>query len=105
MNSERIPLIHRPLRLYYRSHYYKKKDQNLHKLKYKDKHLTFKESVKIGVCNGCRAVVPFDAPCTQTHHEYYDDNDPLKGTIELCVKCHGKESYKVSLALLRRVKT
>jgi hypothetical protein len=30
----------------------------------------------------------FDTAITQIHHEYYDKNNPLAGTIEVCVECH-----------------
>lgn len=43
----------------------------------------------VGVCNLCRAVVPFDCSRTHRHHERYDKDDITKHTIELCSKCHG----------------
>jgi hypothetical protein len=34
--------------------------------------------------------VPFDCSRTHRHHYSYHDEDPLKDTIEVCPKCHGK---------------
>jgi hypothetical protein len=44
---------------------------------------------RIGVCNGCRAVVPFDCDRTEMHHEEYDPDNILSHTIEYCRGCHG----------------
>ena len=46
------------------------------------------EVLRIGVCNWCRGVVPFDCKITDTHHESYHEEDPLRDTIEICPKCH-----------------
>lgn len=52
----------------------------------------------IGVCNWCRAVVKFDCKKTAMHHDddRYDDLDPLRYTIELCPKCHRKETIRLA---------
>ena len=49
------------------------------------------DPIKIGVCNFCRAVRGIDCNHTQWHHIKYD-NDISKNIIELCPKCHAKES-------------
>jgi RNase P subunit RPR2 len=54
------------------------------------------EDPKRGVCNLCRAVIPFDCKKTLMHHESYHDNDPLKDTIELCVSCHKKRHSEIN---------
>lgn len=48
--------------------------------------------IRIGVCNWCRAVAPFDTKTTHMHHEEYHDDNPLKDAIELCISCHRKET-------------
>jgi uncharacterized protein YeaO (DUF488 family) len=50
-----------------------------------------------GVCNWCRAVVPFDCKMTNMHHDEnkYDEYNPIKYTIEICVRCHRKESIRL----------
>ncbi len=61
---------------------------NPRRLTYKGKVVMLKEAPRIGVCNLCRAVVPFDCGRTQMHHEEYDDTNPLAHTIEACPRCH-----------------
>lgn len=46
---------------------------------------------RIGVCNICRAVKPFDCQRTVLHHVKYDSKRPLAYTIELCPRCHYRE--------------
>ena len=55
-----------------------------------NKHVVFKTSPKIGVCNWCRAVVGVDCKTTHIHHDndMYDLTNPLKNGIEICAKCH-----------------
>ncbi len=52
---------------------------------------------RIGVCNFCRAIVNFDTKRTVLHHEYYDKQDPLKHTIELCTSCHNRVGWEQGL--------
>lgn len=47
-----------------------------------DKELT-------GICQICnRSVTKGEIKQTQFHHIEYNESDPLKDTIEICVKCH-----------------
>jgi hypothetical protein len=55
----------------------------------KDRIITHKV-VRIGVCNLCRAVLPFDCKKTDLNHYTYNDNNPLEGILETCVSCHSK---------------
>lgn len=66
-------------------------------IKYKGKILHLDHDPRIDVCNWCRAVVPFDAMNTQLHHDErrYDDNNPLRNTIELCNSCHTREKHRL----------
>ena len=45
---------------------------------------------RVGVCNLCRAVLPFDCLKTDLNHYTYNDNNPLEGILETCVSCHSK---------------
>lgn len=63
---------------------------NQRRLRFKDKILFMDAPIRIGVCNYCRAVVPFDCKHTHMHHESYHEDQPLKDTIELCESCHHK---------------
>jgi hypothetical protein len=67
---------------------------NPKRLVFKGKRIRIKENPRIGVCNLCRNVVPFDCKQTQMHHEKYDENNPLRYTIEVCASCHGKLTTK-----------
>ena len=64
------------------------KKRNSRRLTFEDKVLHVKENPRIGVCNMCRAVFPFDCVKTDMHHEKYNKNNPLKDTLELCPNCH-----------------
>ena len=67
------------------------------RLKFKGKLVSFKYDIRCGVCNYCRAVVPFDCNYTNLHHDdyRYDENNPLRYTIELCQRCHNNEDYRL----------
>ncbi len=62
---------------------------------YKGKRILLKENPRVGVCNLCRAVVPFDSKETHLHHEQYHDDDPLKDAIEICASCHTYETWRL----------
>ena len=63
---------------------------NPRKIKFKDKFVMLKENPRKGVCCKCNKI-----GLTHIHHTEYDDNNPLKNTIELCPSCHMKESWKL----------
>jgi hypothetical protein len=72
------------------------------KVRFKDKRLTLPAGVikpVIGVCNWCRAVVDIDCIRTEFHHDEnkYDKDFPLKNTIEIFSKCHGKETWRLEV--------
>lgn len=72
------------------------------RMQFKGKRLHLQFCPRIGVCNFCRAVVPFDCKRTHLHHEQYDDSDPMKHTIEICISCHAKESIRLGQYKLNR---
>lgn len=55
---------------------------------YKGKQVRVASNPKIGVCNLCRAVVPFDTKRTHIHHEQHHEYDPIGHTLEICIVCH-----------------
>jgi hypothetical protein len=61
---------------------------NRRRIWYGGRQVYVEEEHKIGVCNWCRAVAPFDCKYTGRHHELYDNKDPMKHTIEICFACH-----------------
>lgn len=65
------------------------REKGKNRLQFKEKRFCIKVS-RIGVCNWCRAVVPFDAKITHFHHESYHDDSIRKDIIEICAKCHYK---------------
>lgn len=64
---------------------------------FRGKEKRMKTERKIGVCNWCRAVVPFDTKRTHMHHDEdrYDENDPERYAIELCMTCHNYETWRL----------
>lgn len=105
-NNEQIKQIKKQCYENKREYYIKKSKENsennpntpfrrFKSLSYKGKRLTFKFDVRCGVCNLCRAVEKIDTYSTQRHHDndIYFDNDPLKNTLEICVNCHGIETF------------
>jgi hypothetical protein len=61
---------------------------NPRRLKFNGKYILLSRPPRIGVCNWCRAVIPFDCKQTQMHHLFYDPLNPLLHTIEICPRCH-----------------
>lgn len=66
-------------------------------IKYKGKSIYLSYVPRIGVCNWCRSVAPFDTELTQLHHDEdrYDDDHPLRYTIEICDSCHASETNRL----------
>jgi hypothetical protein len=80
------------------------------RIKYKNRYVYLKYNPRIGVCNWCRGVAPFDTAYTELHHDErrYDDNNPLRNTIELCKSCHQREKGRLGelkLKSKRKTKT
>ena len=51
--------------------------------------------IRIGVCSFCeRSIEKGEIKQTQLHHTKYDLTNPLKHTIELCVRCHRRQHAK-----------
>lgn len=67
-------------------------------LRYRGKSVFFGVPVRTGVCNWCRAVIGFDTDLTSLHHDEdrYDDEYPLRYTIELCNSCHSTETNRLT---------
>jgi hypothetical protein len=80
----------------YRKVYDSKRDpkqrqrNNPNRFLFRDKRVVLENNPRIGVCNLCRAVMPFDCKKTDMHHEEYDESDVLKYAMEICVSCHRK---------------
>ena len=80
---------------------------NPRQLCYKGKYIRLKENPRKGVCQWCGkrigdhftdslgndAVVKI----THLHHIQYHDDDVLKDTVELCVSCHLKYSWRTGV--------
>lgn len=65
------------------------------KVAFKGKRMYVDEPPRIGVCNWCRAVKPWDCRRTAIHHEFYDEMNPLKHALELCAKCHRRHHLTI----------
>jgi len=59
------------------------------KFLYKGKIIDAGKTVRTGICSNCGK-----KGYTHLHHDYYNDDDPLEGTRELCATCHGIETKK-----------
>lgn len=59
-------------------------------LSFKDKTIHLKQNPRKGVCQRCGK-----QGVTDIHHTQYHEDDPLKDTVELCVSCHTKESWRL----------
>lgn len=72
------------------------KNNNSKRLKYKDKQIRIKQNIKTGYCSRCSNNI-YDGSCnlTSLHHIRYNDDDPLKHTIELCNPCHRKQHINI----------
>ena len=65
-------------------------DRNSKRINFQGKQTFLGYNPRIGVCNICRAVYPFDTSLTHMHHESYHKDNPLKDSIEMCIRCHIK---------------
>ncbi|MBC8549884.1 MAG: hypothetical protein H8D23_09545 [Candidatus Brocadiales bacterium] len=59
---------------------------NLQSIRFKGKSIKLDHNPRTGICSKCG-----EKRLTNLHHTKYDDSDPLKYTIELCVPCHNKQ--------------
>jgi hypothetical protein len=56
---------------------------------FKDKRIrNLRDIPRIGQCQRCGKKIGEGIKRTNLHHILYHDDDPLKDTIELCVRCH-----------------
>jgi hypothetical protein len=72
----------------------KVKEWMARRLRFKDKYIMLKENPRTGKCSKCGKEIGIDIKQTQMHHIEYHENDPLKDTVELCVRCHVREHKK-----------
>lgn len=69
---------------------------------YKGRRILLKLPPRKGVCSSCGRTVSSGAiNQTQIHHDNYHDNDVLKDTRELCVKCHQKFHFENGNIILK----
>jgi hypothetical protein len=59
-------------------------------LTWRDKQIHMEYNPRTGFCSKCGKIGQ-----THLHHTNYDSNNPLDNTIELCVSCHSKQSWKI----------
>lgn len=75
----------------------KRKSDNEKRIKFKGKTIFLKQKIRIGVCSNCKkSVKTGEIKQTQMHHIKYDQKNPEKYTVELCVSCHRKEHKKLN---------
>jgi len=73
-----------------------RKESNQKRIKFKGKTIFIGKKIRTGICSKCnRSVKNEEIKQTQMHHIKYDDTDPTKYTIELCVRCHTQEHKRL----------
>jgi len=73
-------------------------------LSYRGQDIVFDQDIRFGTCLCCKqTVVSGEIKYTQLHHFWYNDDDPLEGTIELCNKCHYKIDPKNRFVVNKRI--
>lgn len=78
---------------YCKSHYFKLKSNprySKNRIQFKEKSILLKKNPRIGICSKCGK-----KGLTQLHHEKYDKFNPLNHTIEVCPRCHTKETWRL----------
>lgn len=75
---------------------------NKKRIRFKEKIISIKNNPRKGYCSRCSNNI-FDGSCKRTHmhHELYDVNNVLNNTIELCPKCHDKETWKTRPRIIK----
>lgn len=69
---------------------YKHKYENPRSIRFKDKRIIVEHPPRKGICQKCGK-----KGLTNIHHEKYDLKNPLAYTIELCISCHYKETWRL----------
>jgi len=70
-------------------------EQAPRRISFRGKRILLKENPRKGICSNCgKSVAKGEIKTTNIHHTKYHYDDPLKDTIELCVKCHNIETKK-----------
>jgi len=72
---------------------------------FKGKSIYLDENPRKGICSLCKkkigdSYIDFDGnekiiKHTHIHHIQYHDDDPFKDTVELCLSCHMKETWRL----------
>ena len=58
------------------------------RIRFKGKRIQLKDNPRTGICKQCDR-----KGLTHIHHTQYDEYNPMKYTIELCVSCHAYETW------------
>lgn len=89
-NAERITVRGRA---YYVAHRDRAAAHARKRIRFLGKKVTLPTPPRTGVCADCGRSVGNGIKVTHMHHEQYDPSDPLKHTVELCVRCHLKKRH------------
>jgi len=67
----------------------KSRKKRKRRIVFKDKRIILDKNPRTNICSMCGKKYPEDLKTqTSIHHLYYDKDDPLKGTVEVCQSCH-----------------
>jgi len=61
------------------------------RIMFRGKWIYLKENPRKGICQICGN----KSKVTHMHHEKYDETDPLRYTVELCISCHSKTGHRL----------
>jgi len=79
--------------------YYKNKIQI-----YKGEYIFYDQDIRFGKCVICKKTQGSgEIKGTQLHHVWYNDDEPLEATIEVCRKCHYRIDPEKRLAINSRI--
>ncbi len=80
----------------YRNNLDRYKNYRNKRFRFKGKFISINEVVRTGYCSWCPKNI-HDGTCKKTHihHIKYHDEDPLKDTVEICISCHQKETWRI----------
>jgi hypothetical protein len=75
-------------------------------LRFKGRHVLCDAPVRTGICAMCqKSIANGEIKRTNIHHWKYDEKDPLRYTIEVCVGCHSlihERPALMTLGVLRK---
>ena len=65
--------------------------KNPRRIRFLGRRIDFPQNPRTNICSHCHRRYPSELKRQTTmHHVFYNSDNPLEGTIELCTSCHNK---------------